>query len=97
MVILFGNPSSGGANGALYLPTFWREIGPFLPPRAYILLHQTIYFTGNGTTQSLIILLIYLVVAGALLILLDRLRPEAEVDAEAAEAAAMTVPIGATP
>ena len=98
VVILFGNPSSGGANGALYLPAFWRDIGPFLPPRnAYILLHQTIYFTGNGTTQSLIILLIYLVVAGALVILLDRLRPEAEVDTEAAEAAAMTVPIGATP
>ena len=98
VVILFGNPSSGGANGALYLPTFWRDIGPFLPPRnAYILLHQTIYFTGNGTTQSLIVLLIYLVVAGALVILLDRLRPEAEVDTEAAEAAAMTVPIGATP
>ena len=98
VVILFGNPSSGGANGALYLPTFWRDIGPFLPPRnAYILLHQTIYFTGNGTTQSLIVLLAYLVVAGALVILLDRLRPEAEVDTEAAEAAAMTVPIGATP
>ena len=98
VVILFGNPSSGGANGALYLPTFWRDIGPFLPPRnAYILLHQTIYFTGNGTTQSLIVLLIYLVVAGALVILLDRLRPEAKVDTEAAEAAAMTVPIGATP
>ena len=98
VVLLFGNPSSGGANGALYLPTFWRDIGPFLPPRnAYILLHQTIYFSGNGTTQSLIILLIYLVVAGALVILLDRLRSEAEIDAEAAEAAAMTVPIGATP
>ena len=98
VVILFGNPSSGGANGALYLPAFWRDIGPFLPPRnAYILLHQTIYFTGNGTTQSLIVLLAYLVVAGALVILLDRLRPEAEVDTEAAEAAAMTVPIGATP
>ena len=98
VVILFGNPSSGGANGALYLPAFWRDIGPFLPPRnAYILLHQTIYFSGNGTTQSLIVLLIYLVVAGALVIVLDRLRPEANVDTEAAEAAAMTIPIGATP
>jgi hypothetical protein len=37
------------------------------------------------------------IVAGALVILLDRLRPEAEVDTEAAEAAAMTVPIGVIP
>src|SRR5215467_4103841 len=98
VILLFGNPSSGGANGALYLPTFWRDIGPFLPPRnAYILLHQTIYFHGNGTTQSLIVLLAYFVVAGALVILLDRLRPQAEVNTEAAETAAMTVPVGATP
>ena len=45
VVILFGNPSSGGATGAPYLPTFWRDLGPYLPPRnAYILLHHTIYF-----------------------------------------------------
>jgi len=98
VVILFGNPSSGGANGVPYLPTFWRDIGPFLPPRnAYILLHQTIYFSGHGTTQSLIVLLIYLVAAAAVLIVLDRLRAEARVDADAAEAAAMTVPVGAAP
>ena len=36
-------------------------------------------------------------VTGALVILLDRLCPEAEVDTEAAEATAMTVPIGAAP
>ena len=63
VVILFGNPSSGGANGVPYLPSFWRDIGPYLPPRnAYILLHQTIYFGGHGTTQALAVLLGYLVV-----------------------------------
>ena len=98
VVILFGNPSSGGATGVPYLPAFWRDIGPYLPPRnAYILLHHTIYFNGHGTTQALTVLLIYLAVAAAILIVLDLRRSEAQVDTEAAEAAAMAVPIGATP
>ena len=98
VIILFGNPSSGGANGVPYLPTFWRDIGPYLPPRnGYILLHHTIYFNGHGTTQALVVLLIYLAVAAATLIVLDHRRTEAQVDTEAAEAAAMAVPIGAAP
>ena len=32
VVIQFGFPSSGGANGVPYLPAFWRDLGPFLPP-----------------------------------------------------------------
>jgi hypothetical protein len=93
VIIFFGNPSSGGSNGAQYLPTFWRDIGPFLPPRnAYILLHQTIYFSGHGTTQALTVLLIYLVAAGAILAVLDRFlhreRPVPPQSAEAAVAAA---------
>jgi hypothetical protein len=57
VVILFGNPSSGGANG---VPT-------------------------------------YFVVAAVILGVLDWRRSEARVDTEAAEAAAMTAPIGAAP
>ena len=98
VIILFGNPSSGGANGVPYLPTFWRDIGPYLPPRnGYILLHQTIYFSGHGITQALVVLLVYLAAAAAMLIVLDHRRSEAQVDTEAAEAAAMAVPIGAAP
>ena len=98
VIILFGNPSSGGANGVPYLPAFWRDIGPYLPPRnGYTLLHQTIYFNGHGTTQALVVLLVYLAVAAAILIVLDLRRSEAQVDTEAAEAAAMAVPIGAAP
>jgi hypothetical protein len=49
VVMLFGNPSSGGPTGPPYLPTFWRDIGPFLPSRnAYILLHNTLYFRGTA-------------------------------------------------
>jgi hypothetical protein len=98
VIILLGNPSSGGATGVPYLPAFWRDLGPYLPPRnAYILLHHTIYFNGHGTTQALTVLLIYLAAAAAILIVLDLRRSEAKVDTEAAEAAAMAVPIGAMP
>ncbi|MFD9125983.1 hypothetical protein [Kitasatospora sp. NPDC059571] len=98
VMILFGNPSSGGASGVPYLPAFWRDIGPYLPPRnGYILLHHTIYFDGHGTGQALTTLLIYLGITATVLIVLDLRRPEAAVPADATEAAAMAVPIGATP
>ncbi|MER5432840.1 hypothetical protein [Streptomyces sp. NPDC002588] len=100
VIMLFGNPSSGGANGVAYLPAFWRDIGPFLPPRnAYILLRNTIYFDGHGITQALTVLLLYGVIAGAALGLLDWFRtPEIPVSPETeAEAASVTVPIGAAP
>ncbi|WP_331769053.1 hypothetical protein OG948_34990 (plasmid) [Embleya sp. NBC_00888] len=100
VVMLFGNPSSGGANGVPYLPTFWRDIGPFLPPRnAYILLRNTIYFDGHGTTQALVVLLVYLAIPAIALALLDRFRtPEIPVTRETeAEATALTVPVGGLP
>jgi hypothetical protein len=52
---------------------------------------------GHGTTPALSVLLGYLVTAGVVIIFLDRRRAEERVDTEAAEAAAMTVPIGAAP
>ena len=96
VVMLFGNPSSGGPSGPPYLPAFWRDIGPFLPSRnAYILLHNTLYFHGNGTTQALVVLLVYLAVAAIILGLIEwvptppsPVTPETEV-----EATAMVVPI----
>ncbi|MFE2813928.1 hypothetical protein ACFXGG_26360 [Streptomyces nigra] len=98
LMILLGNPSSGGASGVPYLPDFWRDLGPYLPPRnGYILLHHTIYFDGHGTSQALINLLIYLGVATAVLIVLDLRRTEATVPTDATEAAAVSVPIGAVP
>jgi hypothetical protein len=76
LLFFIGNPSSGGASGVPYLPAFWRDIGPFLPPRnAYVLLHQTVYFNGNGITEALVILLAYLIVAGAIVAVLDQRRP----------------------
>jgi hypothetical protein len=56
VMIQFGNPSSGGANGVPFLPAFWRNIGPFLPPRqALTAIHNTMYFDGHGTTQALVV------------------------------------------
>ncbi|MEV0783488.1 hypothetical protein AB0I52_11010 [Streptomyces sp. NPDC050423] len=100
VVMLFGNPSSGGANGVPYLPAFWRDIGPYLPPRnAYILLRNWIYFDGHGTTQALIVLLLYLLIPGVALGFLGWFRtPQIPVTPETeAEATAVTVPVGALP
>ncbi|KQW15498.1 hypothetical protein [Streptomyces sp. Root369] len=100
VVMLFGNPSSGGANGVPYLPAFWRAIGPYLPPRnAYILLRNTIYFDGHGTTQALTVLLLYLVVPAVALVLLYKFRtPDSPVTPQTeAEATSVAVPVGGLP
>jgi hypothetical protein len=79
VIILFGKPSAGGANGVPFLPSFWLAIGPYLPPRnAYILLKNTVYFGGNGTAQALIILLAYFVVFAVILGILDWRRQPAK-------------------
>jgi len=98
VIILFGKPSDGGANGVPFLPTFWRDIGPYLPPRnAAVLLKNSVYFGGNGTTQALVVLLAYLVVFGVILGILDwrrRRAPEVPITRETEEAVATTVPAG---
>ena len=98
VIILLGNPSSGGSNGSHYLPDFWSTIGPYLPPRnAFILLRNSIYFDGNGTSQALTVLLAYLVVFGVLLGVLEWRRtptPDLGVTAETEnEAAALATPV----
>jgi hypothetical protein len=87
--------------GVPYLPAFWRAIGPFLPPRnAYILLHNAIYFHGNGTTQALVVLLLhavilYAVIAAVALSLLGWFRsPRIPITPDTeTEATAMVIPI----
>jgi hypothetical protein len=101
VIILLGKPSSGGANGVPYLPGFWTAIGPYLPPRnLYILMRNTVYFGGNGTTQALIILLAYFVVFAVILGILDWYRrpapeiPEVPPERDAA-IAAVAIPAAA--
>ena len=99
IVLQFGNPSSGGANGVPYLTDFWSTIGPFLPPRnAYLLLRNSVYFEGNAIGQALAVLLIYVAVFGVALFLLNR-RSNPGVglvdDDEGQAAAAGSAPVGA--
>ncbi|TXL85637.1 hypothetical protein [Streptomyces sp. IB2014 016-6] len=66
---------------------------------AYILLRNWIYFDGHGTTQALIVLLLYLLIPGVALVFLGWFRtPQIPVTPETeAEATAVTVPVGALP
>ncbi|CAG6390600.1 hypothetical protein NMG29_09485 [Streptomyces cocklensis] len=69
-VIFFGNPSTGGVNGTAYLPAFWEDVGPILPPwNGVTLIRNTLYFDGNSITQQLVVLSIYVVVGAALVII----------------------------
>ncbi|MCE3555432.1 hypothetical protein LWC33_28800 [Pseudonocardia sp. RS11V-5] len=100
VVMLLGNPSSGGANGVPYLPGFWRDLGPYLPPRnAYLLLRNTVYFDGHGIAPHLWVLLGYLVVAGVISSLLGWFRtPRSPISADTdTQAAAMTTAAVAAP
>ncbi len=103
VILQFGNPSSGGSNGAAYLPSSWDAIGPLLPPRnAFILLRNTVYFDANGIGQALAVLLVYAVAAAVILTFLDWYRsPELSVPGidqqAAAETAALAAPVGPLP
>lgn len=103
VILQFGNPSSGGSNGAPYLTPFWNGVGPFLPPRnAFLLLRNTLYFDGNGIGQPLAVLLAYAVIGAAVLGFLDWYRsPELVVPGldqdDATQAAGVAIPVGPLP
>ena len=66
LFIVLGGPSSGGG-GIPLLPPFWHAIGPYLPPQnAVVLIRNTLYFDGNGTTHAYITLGIYVLMGVAL-------------------------------
>jgi hypothetical protein len=97
VIIPFGKPSSGGANGVPYLPDFWNAIGPYLPPQnGYILPRNSVYFGGNGITRPLVVLLVYFFMLAALIGILDWYRrpapalPAVSHETEAAAAASAT-------
>ncbi|MFD9421447.1 MULTISPECIES: DUF3533 domain-containing protein [unclassified Streptomyces] len=49
LVVVLGVPSAGGVCPTELLPTFWRTIGPSLPPGAGLDAARSIaYFSGNG-------------------------------------------------
>ena len=69
---------------------------------AYILLRNSIYFDGDGITQALIVLLLYLLIPLLALAVLDYREwfrtPDLPVAPEAEdETAAVSIPVGALP
>ena len=60
LFIILGGSSAGGA-GIPLLPSFWHAIGPYLPPQnAVVLIRNTLYFDGNGTTHAFVALGLFL-------------------------------------
>ncbi|MFD3329157.1 DUF3533 domain-containing protein [Streptomyces sp. NPDC058701] len=57
LVVVFGNPSAGGAYPYPLLPPFWSAIGPALPPGAGTYAARSIaYFSGNGAGGPMLVL-----------------------------------------
>nr|WP_323379249.1 DUF3533 domain-containing protein [Streptomyces durbertensis] len=94
LIVVLGNPSAGGAYAGPLLPTFWREIGPALPPGAGTWAARSIaYFDGAAVTMPLVVLGGWAVAGVALTLLFalrHRRRPGAHraVDASAGATAA---------
>ncbi|MEU3406313.1 DUF3533 domain-containing protein [Streptomyces sp. NPDC006670] len=65
LVVVFGNPSAGGAYPYPLLPPFWRAIGPAMPPGAGTFAARSVaYFRGNGAAGPMLVLSAW-AVAGA--------------------------------
>lgn len=70
LVVVLGNPSAGGAYGVTLLPTFWREIGPFLPTGASTWSTRSLaYFDGVAMGGPLLVLGVWAVVGVGLTLL----------------------------
>ena len=66
LVVVFGNPSAGGAYPYPLLPPFWSTIGPALPPGAGTYAARSIaYFRGNDAGGPMLVLAAWAVVGAA--------------------------------
>ncbi|WLW56172.1 DUF3533 domain-containing protein [Streptomyces sp. YU58] len=75
LIVILGNPSAGGALPPPLLPTFWKDIGPTLPPGAGTWSARSIaYFKGNDITGSLLVLSAWAVAGVAITLLAATLR-----------------------
>jgi hypothetical protein len=76
IVVVLGNPSSGGPYSYELLPGLWRTVGPYLPTGAGVDLVRNIsYFGGNAVGRPLIVMAIWLAVGITLVVVFARLRP----------------------
>ncbi|MEU9374954.1 DUF3533 domain-containing protein [Streptomyces sp. NPDC048255] len=70
LVVVFGNPSAGGAYPYPLLPPFWSTIGPALPPGAGTYAARSIaYFKGNGAGGPMGVLAVWAVLGSAVTLL----------------------------
>ncbi|AWZ03969.1 MULTISPECIES: DUF3533 domain-containing protein [unclassified Streptomyces] len=66
LVVVFGNPSAGGAYPYPLLPPFWKAIGPALPPGAGTYAARSIaYFKGNDAAGPMLVLAAWAVAGSA--------------------------------
>ncbi|MGW6984882.1 DUF3533 domain-containing protein [Streptomyces sp. NPDC054932] len=75
LVVVFGNPSAGGAYPYPLLPPFWSAIGPALPPGAGTYAARSItYFKGNGAGGPMLVLAAWAAVGAAVTLACASLR-----------------------
>ncbi|MCX5197631.1 DUF3533 domain-containing protein [Streptomyces sp. NBC_00249] len=83
LVVVFGNPSAGGAYPYPLLPPFWSTIGPALPPGAGTYAARSLtYFDGNGAGGPMLVLAAWAVAGAAITVacaVMRRGRPGAAV------------------
>lgn len=65
--VALGNPASGGPAAPGLLPSFWRALGPVLPPGAGTdAVRGAVYFGGSGIGGALLVLTLYTLFGAAL-------------------------------
>ncbi|WP_039932136.1 hypothetical protein [Streptomyces viridochromogenes] len=79
LVVILGNPSSGGPLPPPLLPPFWKAIGPALPPGAGTWSTRSIaYFDNNAMTGPLLVLAAWAVAGAAITMAAAALRKRAQ-------------------
>ena len=75
LFIVVGMVTAGTAGVAL-LPTYWQSIGAALPPRYGANLFQNVlYFSSNNITTPIVVLVVYTLIAAAVLSYVEWIRP----------------------
>jgi uncharacterized phage infection (PIP) family protein YhgE len=80
LFLVIGNPASGGSSAPELLPGFWRTLSQILPPGAAVTaMRDVVYFHGHGSSDALIVLAAYTVLAAASLLEIGRASCSARV------------------
>lgn len=83
LFIVVGMCTAGTAGVAL-LPTYWQSIGAALPPRyGGNLFQNVLYFSSNSITTPIVVLLVYALIAAAVLGYVEWIRPRRPTEASA--------------